>query len=103
MINRGGQIGLRAAKSHRWKHCGLASESGRTITRKLTRYLEHFRSGREQRDHGTYPRVLWAVPDSRRAKQLTAVLTRQPAAAQQLFTVCLQDEVVGRLAAEARQ
>jgi hypothetical protein len=80
----------------------LASESGRTIARKAARYLEHFRSGREQHDHGTYPRVLWAVPDPPRVAQLGDVLAAQPAEARRLFTVCLIAEVVDLLASEAR-
>ncbi len=80
----------------------LASESGRTIARKTARYLEHFRSGREQRQHGTYPRVLWAVPDEQRAGQIAGVLERQSPETRRLFTVCQLDQVVDFLTAEAR-
>jgi hypothetical protein len=79
----------------------LASESGRTIARKSDRYLEHYRSGREQHEHGTYPRVLWVVPDQQRAEQITGVLDRQPAEVRRLFTVCLLDQAVGLVAREA--
>jgi hypothetical protein len=81
----------------------LASESGRTIARKAARYLEHFHSGREQHQYGTYPRVLWAVPDEQRAEQITGVLDRQPAQARRLFTVSQLDQVVDLLASEARR
>jgi hypothetical protein len=80
----------------------LSSESGRTIARKAAIYLEDCRSGREQRQHGTYPRVLWAVPDTRRAEQIVEVLRHTPMEARRLLTVCLMDEVVAHLAAEAR-
>jgi hypothetical protein len=80
----------------------LASEAGRTIARKAARYLEDYRSGREQREHDTYPRVLWSVPDRRRAEQIKDVLRQMPTEAQRLFTVCLQDQVISRLATEAR-
>ncbi len=80
----------------------LASESGRTIARKAARYLEHFRSGREQHDRGTYPRVLWAAPDEQRVAQLGDVLAAQSAEARRLFTVCLTSEVVDVLVNEAR-
>jgi hypothetical protein len=79
----------------------LASEAGRTIAGKANRYLEHYRSGSEQREHGVYPRVLWAVPDQRRAQQIEHVLESQPLEAQRLFAVCLFDEVIGFLAGEA--
>jgi hypothetical protein len=79
----------------------LATEASGTLTAKFKRYLAHYRSGREQHDHGIYPRVLWAVPHGRRAAQVGEVLRRLPAEAQRLVTVCLLDEVVQRLGAEA--
>ncbi len=91
------------ALEDRWMiEIDLASESGRTIARKAARYLEHYRSGREQHAHGTYPRVLWTVPDVQRAEQIKDVLAHQPAEVRPLFTVSLSDQVVGLLASEAR-
>jgi hypothetical protein len=80
----------------------LSSESGRTIARKADRYLEHYRSGTEQREHGTYPRVLWVVPDEPRAEQIRHALERTRAEARRLFSVCLCDEAVDFMAREAR-
>jgi hypothetical protein len=80
----------------------LASESGRTIARKAARYLEDYRSGREQREHDTYPRVLWSVPDTRRAEQIKDVLRRMPAEAKKLFTVCRFEDAISLLVTEAR-
>ncbi len=95
------RVGAGALEDRWMVEIDLASESGRTIARKAARYLEHRRSGREQHEHGTYPRVLWAVPDERRAEQIKAVLDHQPVEARRLFTVCSQDAVVGLLASEA--
>lgn len=80
----------------------LASESGRTIARKAERYLEHYRSGREQHHHGTYPRVLWLAPDEHRADQLREVLRRQSNEAKRRFVTRTFDEAVDFLATEAR-
>ncbi len=80
----------------------LSSESGRTIARKATVYLEHYRSGTEQKATGAYPRVLWLVPDDDRAQQLAEVLERQPAEATRLFVVRRFDEAVAFMAQEAR-
>jgi hypothetical protein len=92
------------ALEDRWMcEVDLSSESGRTIARKAARYLEHYRGGSEQREHGVYPRVLWTAPDERRAEQITDVLGRQPAEAERLFTVCRFDEAISLLAAEARK
>lgn len=79
----------------------LASESGRTIARKAIRYLEHYRSGAEQRDHGTYPRVLWTVPDQQRTAQIRAVLEHTPAEGRTLFSVSTFDDAVAFMAREA--
>jgi Replication-relaxation len=80
----------------------LGSESGRTIARKLAVYGHHYRSGEEVRQHGVHPRVLWIVPDERRAEQVADVLHRQPAETLRMFSTCLLDETMAFLAAEAR-
>ncbi len=79
----------------------MATEARGTLTAKLKRYLAHHRSGSEQREHGVYPRVLWAVPTDRRASQVAEVVGELPAEAGRLVTVCLLDEVTQRLGAEA--
>lgn len=90
------------ALEDRWlAEIDLASESGRTIARKAERYLEHYRSGREQHHHGTYPRVLWLAPDEHRADQIREVLRRQPNEAKRLFVTRTFEEAVEFLAAEA--
>jgi hypothetical protein len=92
------------ALEDRWMiEVDLASESGRVLARKASGYLEHYRGGSEQREHGVYPRVLWSAPDERRAEQIADVLDGQPAEARRLFTVCRFDEVVAHLAAEAHK
>ena len=85
-----------------WAEIDLASESGRTIARKASAYLEHYRTGVEQKAAGAYPRVLWLVPDQARADQLAGVLEGQPAEAGRLFLVRRFDEAAEVMAAEAR-
>ena len=64
---------------YRWMvEVDMATESGTTIRSKAMRYLAHYRAGTEQHEHGVYPRVLWAVPDARRAEQITGVLAHLP-------------------------
>jgi hypothetical protein len=96
------RVGAGALEDRWLVEVDLASESGRTITRKAERYLEHYRSAAEQREHGTYPRVLWTVPDARRGEQIQDVLEHQPAEARRLFSVGRFDEAVSFLAGEAR-
>lgn len=91
------------SQEDRWMaEVDLGSESGRTIARKLALYAQHYRSGREQHQHGVYPRVLWTVPDERREQQIHDVLARQASATQRLFTVCRFEDTIRLLASEAR-
>jgi hypothetical protein len=102
-IAAAGVEGAAEALEDRWLvEIDLSSEAGRTIAGKAGVYLEHYRSGREQHDHGTYPRVVWLAPDERRVEQIRQVLKRQPAEARRLFTVCLFEDAIQLLATEAR-
>lgn len=96
------RIGAGTLEDRWFVEVDMATEASGTLLAKMKRYLAHYRSGREQHEHGIYPRVLWAVPHERRAAQVGEILRRQPVEAQRLFTVCLLDEVVERLGAEAR-
>jgi Replication-relaxation len=95
------RVGAGALEDRWMVEVDLASESGRTIACQAGRYIEHYRAGAEQREHRTYPRVLWTVPDEGRAQQIGDVLDRLPAEARRLFTVCRFDDAVPFLAAEA--
>jgi len=97
------RIGVGALEDRWFLECDLATEARGTLLAKFKRYLVHYRSGSEQRDHGIYPRVVWAVPTDRRAIQVAEVLGQLPTEAERLFSVCLLDEVMGFLAAEARR
>jgi hypothetical protein len=93
------RIGVGRVSEDRWLiEVDLATEASTTIRAKAERHLAFYRSGSET----VHPRVLWVVPDLRRAQQITDVLRRLPTPASQLFAVCLLDAVPGFLAAEAR-
>lgn len=76
----------------------LATEATGTVLAKAKRYLAHQRSGSER----VHPKVLWAVPDARRAERIQSALDRLPAQAQRMFAVCVTSEVVEFLTAEAQ-
>jgi hypothetical protein len=95
------RIGVGALEDRWMMEVDLATEARGTLTAKFKRYLAHYRSGAEQRDHGIYPRVLWAVPDQRRAAHVQDVMRALPPEAERLVTVCLLDEAVERLGIEA--
>jgi Replication-relaxation len=93
------RVGAGSVSEDRWLiEVDLATEASGTIRAKALRHLAYLRSASEP----VHPRVLWAVPDARRAEQIAEVLTRLPKEAKRLFSICLLDEVVSFLAAEAR-
>ena len=93
------RVGAGSVSEDRWLiEVDLATEASATIRAKALRHLAYYCSASEP----VHPRVLWAVPDARRAEQIADVLTRLPKEAGRLFGVCLLDEVVSFLAAEAR-
>jgi hypothetical protein len=92
------RIGAGSINEYRWLiEVDRATEASGTIRSKATRHLAFYRSGSEP----VHPRVLWAVPDMRRAEQIAEVLRHLPAPADRLFAICLADEVAAFLAAEA--
>ncbi len=91
------RIGAGAEEDHWMVEVDLASEHRSTLIAKAKRYHSHYRAST-----GVYPRVLWAVPDQRRAEQLENLIRQLSAEAQRLFTVRLFDDAVAYLAAEAR-
>lgn len=96
------RIGAGALEDRYLVEIDRATESLPTITAKARVYLEHYRSGSEQHQHGVYPRVIWTAPADRRAAQLHQALASLPSPARRLFSIWPYDELVGRMAAEAR-
>jgi hypothetical protein len=95
-------VGAGALEDRWWVEVDRATESLPVIAGKARRYLAYWRSGEEQTHRGTFPRVVWSVPDARRQQQITTALRRLGGVPEGLFVVWLFEEVVGRLAAEAR-
>jgi hypothetical protein len=92
------RVGAGSVSEDRWLiEVDMATEASATIRAKANRHLAYYRSASEP----VHPRVLWAVPDVRRAEQIADVLHRLPAPANRLFSICLLNELVSFLAAEA--
>jgi hypothetical protein len=75
----------------------LGTEHGPTISRKCDLYRSYWVSGTEDERTGVFPRVLWLVPDERRAEEIRRVIRRQPDEAVELFDVALLGAVVERV------
>jgi Replication-relaxation len=80
----------------------MATEALTTIKAKALRYHDYFRTGTEQAARGVFPRVLWIVPDARRAEAVQETLAQLPADAHRLFAVATTAEVLALLTSEAR-
>jgi Replication-relaxation len=91
------RIGAGALEDRWFIERDMNTQSGSTIRTKAERHLAYWRSGSEQ----VSPRVLWVVPDGRRADQIEAVVRQLPSEAQRLFAVTPASEVAAFLAAEA--
>jgi hypothetical protein len=75
----------------------LDTEHAPTIARKCNLYRSYWVSGAEDERTGVFPRVLWLVPDERRAEVIRGVIRRQPDEAVALFDVALASAVVERM------
>lgn len=74
-----------------------ATESRLTLTRKLSRYVDYWRSGREQAATGIFPKVLWSVPNDARYAVLIDLFGKLPVEAWPLFTAATADRATARL------
>lgn len=79
----------------------LATEHPTTIKNKLDVYQAYWSSGTEQASRGVFPRVLWIVPDQRRAQVITDCCLRQPTDAWDLFMVTLSSDAAGLMSGGA--
>jgi hypothetical protein len=92
------RVGAGSINEDRWMvEVDRATEASATIRSKAERHLAYYRAAAEP----VHPRVLWTVPDTRRAEQIADVLHRLPAPAGRLFSICLGARAVAFLAAEA--
>lgn len=63
------------------------TEGSSALRRKLSGYVDYWRSGAEQHEHGVFPRVVWQVGSDKRADVLRALIDELPAASRPLFSV----------------
>lgn len=96
------RLGCGAYEDRWFLELDMATESRATLAGKARRYIDYFRAGREQAQHGVFPRIVWAAPDIRRCEVIAEVLLGLPREAQRLFAVVTQDELVDYLTREAR-
>jgi hypothetical protein len=84
-------------EDHWFFEVDLGTEHAPALARKCAVYRAYWQSGAEEAHGGVFPRVLWVVPDERRAQMLRQVFRRQPEEAAELFDVALTQAVVERV------
>jgi Replication-relaxation len=77
------------------------TESPAAIRRKCRAYEMYWRNGREQETHGTFPLVVWVVPDAEREKRLRATVGGARNLKWALFRVTTHTDLVPLLAGGA--
>lgn len=75
----------------------MDTESLPIIRRKLDLYVDYWRTGAEQDQHGVFPRVWWLVPDEHRLTAITNTIRQVSTDARDLFTVALTPEAADQL------
>lgn len=74
----------------------LGTESGTALIRKCRTYVAYYKTGREQRVRGAFPRVIWLMPTQGRVDLLERLL-RAENAPDGLFTIATMDRLAGLL------
>lgn len=80
----------------------LATEAAGSLTTKLKRHLAYRASGTELADHGGDPKVLWLVPDARRARYLRRLIECLPEHDRDLFDVTEHHDAIALLGREVQ-
>jgi hypothetical protein len=70
----------------------LDTEHRPALERKFASYHQHWLSGDEQGKHGSYPQVLWLVPDEHRRQIIREIAAQQPSSMQRVHLVHLYDD-----------
>jgi hypothetical protein len=73
------------------------SEHLPAITRKCRLYHSYYKGGSEQRRYRVFPRVLWVVPDERRAERLRAMIAADRRLTSDLFRVTTSERALAAI------
>lgn len=83
-----------------WVEVDRATEHRPAILAKCLLYQDYWQSGAELARHPVFPRVLWSVPDERRADELRNLVAGEPRLEPELFRVATVHETLKLLLAE---
>ena len=95
------RVGIGAYEDRCFVEVDLGTESRSVVASKVRAYLDYFRSGNEQAEHGVFPRVVLLTNSETRGAALVDVVTRLPAEHWALFTVATLDRALEVLSGQA--
>lgn len=70
------------------------TEGSRALHGQLERYVAYYQTGREQRERGVFPKVLWLANTPERERAIADCVARLPAEMRSLFTVAAFDQAL---------
>lgn len=79
-------------EDHYFLEIDRSTESLSRIVNTCKKYIEYYRSGVEQRQHGVFPFVLWIVPDDKRKLAISKAIQKELYNFWELFTVITLDD-----------
>ena len=82
----------REYEDHYFIELDRSTESLTRIVNTCKKYIEYYRSGVEQRQHGVFPFVLWIVPDDKRKPAISKAIQTELYNFWELFTVITLDD-----------
>ena len=97
----GSGTGSGTGSNHWFLEVDRATIGGATLDRKLSTYVDYWRSersGGSGERGGVSEKALWLAPDARRLDQLQQAFRRTPAEARVLFTAAIFDDLIPILA-----
>ncbi len=97
-IGSGAGAGATAGATDWFLEVDRATVGSATLDRKLSTYVDYWRSECSGRAPGGSVKVLWLAPDARRLDQLQQAFRRAPAEARALFTAAIFDDLIPILA-----
>jgi hypothetical protein len=78
----------------------LATHGRGALVRKMRSYLDYYRSGREQAEHGVFPRVVWSSPTATRAQRLADLIEKLSPESARIQTAVSESETLPALVGE---
>jgi hypothetical protein len=93
------RVGVGAYEDRYFVEVDCGSEGRGTLLRKSRGHVDYWRSGREQAEHGVFPKVLWITTTAARARLLAEVCASLPAESWRLFGVTTPERALDLLAA----